>query len=75
MIASLQSSIEATFKALMAQMTNQMSNQAMQMNASGLSIPATSAIGLNAVEQSSSAGATQKRVRNGTTITKQQTTG
>eukprot|EP00957_Ditylum_brightwellii_P084171 6399343-Ditylum_brightwellii.AAC.1 len=53
-LASLQSSIEATFKASMAQMTNQMSNQIMQMNASGLSSPANSAIGPNAVEQSSS---------------------
>eukprot|EP00957_Ditylum_brightwellii_P118451 9034301-Ditylum_brightwellii.AAC.1 len=58
MLISLQSSIEATFKALMAQVTNQMSNQIVQMNASGLSSLANSAIGPNAVEQSSSAGAT-----------------
>eukprot|EP00957_Ditylum_brightwellii_P149642 11394756-Ditylum_brightwellii.AAC.1 len=59
-LASLQSSIEATFKVLMAQMTNQMPNQIMQMNASGLSSPANTVIGPNAVEQCSSASATQK---------------
>eukprot|EP00957_Ditylum_brightwellii_P125476 9564571-Ditylum_brightwellii.AAC.1 len=60
MLASLQSSIEATFKASVAKMTNQMSNQIMKMNASGLSSPANSAIVPNAVEQISSASATQK---------------
>eukprot|EP00957_Ditylum_brightwellii_P078610 5976396-Ditylum_brightwellii.AAC.1 len=60
MLASLQSSIEANFKALMVQMTNQMSNRIMQMNTSELSSPANSAISPNAVEQSSSASVTQK---------------
>eukprot|EP00957_Ditylum_brightwellii_P058184 4412268-Ditylum_brightwellii.AAC.1 len=60
MLTSLQLSIEATFKTSMAQMTTQMSNQIMQMNASGLSSPANSAFGPNAVEQSSSVSATQK---------------
>eukprot|EP00957_Ditylum_brightwellii_P067650 5134824-Ditylum_brightwellii.AAC.1 len=60
MLTSLQSSIEAIFKTSMAQMTAQMSTQLMQMNASGLSSPAKSAFGPNAVEQSSSVSATQK---------------
>eukprot|EP00957_Ditylum_brightwellii_P175270 13343370-Ditylum_brightwellii.AAC.1 len=60
MLTSLQSSIEVTFKASMAQMTNQMLHQIMQMNASGLSSITNSAIGPNAVEQSSSVSATQK---------------
>eukprot|EP00957_Ditylum_brightwellii_P020451 1541740-Ditylum_brightwellii.AAC.1 len=60
MLTSLQSSIEATFKTLMAQMINQMSNQIMQMSASGLSSPANSAFGPNTIEQSSSLSATQK---------------
>eukprot|EP00957_Ditylum_brightwellii_P140427 10699495-Ditylum_brightwellii.AAC.1 len=59
----------------MAQMTNQMSNQIIQMNASGLSSPANSAIGPNVVEQSSSPSATQKEVNNMKTTTTQQTTG
>eukprot|EP00957_Ditylum_brightwellii_P136618 10418719-Ditylum_brightwellii.AAC.1 len=59
-LTSLQYSIDATFKILMAQMTKQLSNQIMQMNASGLSSPANSAFGPNAVEQSSSVSTTQK---------------
>jgi hypothetical protein len=60
MLISLQASIEATLKLAMEQMTTQMSTQIVQMNASGLSSPANTAIGPNTVEQSSSVSATQK---------------
>eukprot|EP00957_Ditylum_brightwellii_P080342 6110750-Ditylum_brightwellii.AAC.1 len=60
MLTSLQSSIKATFKTSMAQMTTQMASQLMQMNASELSSPANSVIGPNAIEQSFSVSTTQK---------------
>eukprot|EP00957_Ditylum_brightwellii_P187514 14280293-Ditylum_brightwellii.AAC.1 len=60
MLTSLQVSIEETLKLSMEQMTTQMSTQVMQINASGLSSPANTAIGPNVVEQSSSVSATQK---------------
>ena len=60
MLISLQASIEATLKISMEQMTTQMSTQLIHMNASGLSSPANTAIGPNAVEQSSNASTTQK---------------
>eukprot|EP00957_Ditylum_brightwellii_P178988 13634228-Ditylum_brightwellii.AAC.1 len=60
MLISLQASIKATLKISMEHMTTQMTTQLMHMNASGLSSPANTAIGPNAVEQSSSVSATQK---------------
>eukprot|EP00957_Ditylum_brightwellii_P104553 7966520-Ditylum_brightwellii.AAC.1 len=60
MLTSLRALIEETLKLSMEQMTTQLSTQIMQMNASGLSSPAITAIGPNAVEQSSSVSATQK---------------
>eukprot|EP00957_Ditylum_brightwellii_P050026 3792302-Ditylum_brightwellii.AAC.1 len=60
MLAGLQASMEASFTTMMAQMTTQMSTQFMQMQASGLSSPANSALGSTTVEQSSSIGAATK---------------
>eukprot|EP00957_Ditylum_brightwellii_P146438 11149991-Ditylum_brightwellii.AAC.1 len=60
MSTSLQLSVEANFKTSMAQMTTQISTQLMQMNASGLSSPANSAIGPNAIKENFSVSAIHK---------------
>ena len=60
MLTNLRASIEETLKLSMEHMTTQMSTQIMQMSASGVSSPANTALGPNAVEQSSSISATQK---------------